>query len=143
MSEPPGHIAPSHALTAADWRAIIAQSSLLFEVISDSMRPTFAKGERVRIRPLEKDEPQFGQVVAFFHGAIVTHRYLGNGRFRGDNTLTVDRDIDPAAIIGIVSAVSRDGREVPIPPKGRLSMALNHLRLKRAKLADRLRAGAR
>lgn len=123
---------PPGALTAADWRTIIARAPLHFEVISDSMKPTFSKGDRVRIRPLENGEPRVGQVVAFLNELIVTHRYLGDGRYRGDNTLTIDNDIERDAIVGIVAAVVRDDKEIPVPTKTRLELLLIGLRLKAA-----------
>ena len=54
MNEPTETDTPGRRLNAAEWRAIISASPLEFEVISDSMRPVYRKGDRVLIRPIRE-----------------------------------------------------------------------------------------
>ncbi len=101
-------------LNAAQWRAILAHQPLLFEVTSNSMRPAFCPKEHVLIRPLETGEPKPGQILAYFQGILITHRFLGNGICRGDNALAQDPPIGPEDMVGIVAAVQRDEKLVPL-----------------------------
>ncbi len=105
---------PPARLNASQWRAVLAHSPLFFEVVSDSMSPTFRAGEHVQIRPSQQGEPQRGQVLAYFRTMLVTHRYLGDGICRGDAFLDNDAPINSEDIVGIVTHVRRSGRVLPI-----------------------------
>ena len=96
-------------LSAAHWRRILEKRSLYFDVSSSSMAPTLSAGDQVLIRPTGPGEPRRGQVVAYWRGFLVTHRYLGAGRYRGDGVLTVDPPVEAEDIVGIVVGVRRRG----------------------------------
>lgn len=116
-------------LNAAEWRSIIARVPLLFEVTSNSMAPTFFTGERVSIRPLKENEPRRGQVVAYFRGMLVTHRYVGAGICIGDNMLARDPRIETEDMVGIVDGVQRNGRVIPLGRRMTLRTRIHRVRL--------------
>lgn len=130
MSAGPPH-AEDHAawLDAAQWRRVLAEAPLLFEVMSNSMVPTFRAGERVLIRPLAEQEPRCGQVLAYLRGTLVTHRYLGGGVCRGDNALTQDSTVAPEDMVGIIAGVERNDRVLPLGDGMPLRTKLHRLRV--------------
>lgn len=119
-------------LTAEEWRSIIQAAPLFFDVASWSMRPTINKGDQVLIRPLEPGEPRPGQVLAYFRGMLVTHRYLGNGICRGDNAIECDPPIVREDMAGIVVSLKRNEIIVPLshrmPLRTHVHRALLHAR---------------
>ncbi len=121
--------APPERLTAEHWRAILAHQSLLFDVISDSMYPTFRKGEKVQIRALQPGEPLRGQIVAYWRGILFTHRFIGDGICLGDNSLKSDEPIRTEDMAGIVTAVNRGGRLVPLGRRRPWRTKIRRLRL--------------
>ena len=120
---------PPERLTADHWRAILAHQSLLFDVISDSMYPTFRKGEKVHIRALEPGEPLRGQIAAYWRGMLFTHRLMGDGICQGDNSLKLDDPIRAEDMVGIVTAVHRGGRLVPLGRRRPWRTKIRRLRL--------------
>ena len=114
-------------MTAIMWRAILARQPLLFTVTSNSMRPTFFTGERVLIRPVLPGEPSPGQVAAYFRDGLVTHRYLGGQCFRGDAFQEPDPPVAAEDVVGIVTAVERQGRQVPVMERPPLKTRLYRL----------------
>ena len=117
-------------LDAAHWRCILEKAPLLFEVLSNSMEPTFHAGERVKIRPLEENEPKRGQILAYYRGILTTHRYLGSGICRGDNMLSADPPISLEDIVGIAIAVEREGRLRPLRSRMPLASRIHRLMLR-------------
>lgn len=128
----PNEDAHDKSLDAVHWRAIIAHTPLCFDVISDSMAPTFRTGEQVMIRPLEDDEPKPGQVLAYYSGMLVTHRYLQDGVCRGDNLFHDDPVAEREQMVGIVSAVKRRGALIPLGSRMPLGSKIQRI-LKRAR----------
>ena len=117
-------------LGPAEWRDLVRQANLFFTVVSDSMRPSFRKGDEVLLVPFDAP-PRPGQVLAYFRHAdqmLVTHRYHGQGRFRGDNALAFDPPVADADIVALVAKVRRGGLEFPVPPRTPLPAQLRRLR---------------
>jgi hypothetical protein len=110
---------------------------MLFEVISDSMVPTFRRGEQVLIRELAAGEPRPGQIVAVHRGMLVTHRYLGDGRCQGDNALSVDTPFAAEAAVGVATSVVRGGRQHHLSRTLPLRTRLHRMRLQLHALKQR------
>lgn len=84
-----------------------------------SMHPFIRHGDVITISPLFDNLPRYGDVVAFVRPrtfALVVHRVVGkrDGAFiiKGDNTVHFDEPIPTASILGSVTKVERDGKEV-------------------------------
>lgn len=117
-------------LNAAQWRGVVEQVSLFFEVTSNSMAPAFRAGEHVSIRPLKDGEPRPGQILAYFHGGLITHRYTGGGVCRGDNAPAQDPPVGREDMVGIVTAVKRAGKIIPLADRIPFRTRLHRLRIR-------------
>jgi signal peptidase I len=127
---------PQRGLNAAHWRRILQEQPLRFDVISNSMAPTFRTGDKVLIRPLNPDEPKPGQILAYSRGMLVTHRYLGNGICHGDNAPYKDKPISTDDMVGIVTAVERDGQLLSLNARRPLQITIRYA-IRRARRALR------
>ena len=97
-----------------------------------SMEPTIRAGERVTIRCT--DDCQVGDVIVFvFRDQVAVHRLVAIHRRQrwlvtcGDNRTLPDEPItSEEAIVGVVTAVEREGSFVPLdgPPRRRLRGAI-------------------
>jgi signal peptidase len=90
-----------------------------FKAKGHSMSPFIKDGDVVTVSPLLPASPGIGDVVAFIHketGRLLIHRIVGrNGEsylIRGDNTLEGDGLIHKANILGFVTKVERNEKEV-------------------------------
>ena len=90
-----------------------------FEADGRSMLPLVRPGDVLSVRTLGADEPRSGDVVAVggTQGeGLLVHRVLrvrgGRALVRGDNTTVANGEFARDQIIGVVSRVERDGREV-------------------------------
>lgn len=126
-------------LNAAQWRRILDETPLFFEVTSNSMAPTFRAGDQVWIRPIQDGEPQPGQVLAYFCGRLVTHRYLGDGVCLGDNASLKDPPISRDAMVGIATQVKRRGKVVPLGTRSPLRTKIHRLLRLARRVARKLR----
>ena len=83
------------------------------------MSPFIRDGDVVIIRPLVRNLPRKGEVVAFFHQGkreLTIHRVIA-GRddsclIKGDNLSETDGWIPKANILGTAGRVERDGKQV-------------------------------
>ena len=84
-----------------------------------SMGRTLPPGSRIRIELADRPDYEVGEVVAFLaRGKIVVHRIAHLGRrgaargrllTRGDAALVPDPAVDVGSVLGVVSAIDRDG----------------------------------
>lgn len=86
-----------------------------------SMHPFIRHGDVITITPLFDNLPRYGDVVAFVPpeiSTLIVHRVVGkrDGDFliKGDNIARSDGLIPMASILGSVTKVERDGKEVYI-----------------------------
>lgn len=84
-----------------------------------SMSPFIRNGDIITISKLPGDSPGFGKAVAFIHPKTrkpIVHRIVGkNGAFcliKGDNTPEADGLVPKANILGYVSKVERNGKQI-------------------------------
>jgi SOS-response transcriptional repressor LexA len=96
-------------------------------VAGGSMHPALRGGDVVLIEPIGRCE-RGDVVVAKLEGRIVMHRVVSvaadHVRLRGDNRIECDPPIALAEVIGRVTRVERDGREMRVARAG----VLTHLR---------------
>ena len=93
--------------------------SFRFKAKGFSMSPFIKDGDVVTIFPLAGASPRLGDVVVFVHpemGRLIIHRVAGKRGdsilIRGDNTNDADGLIPKANILGRVTKVERDEKEV-------------------------------
>lgn len=112
MTNPGSEISSAEAgLDAHAWRALVAGHPVQFRVSGKSMYPTLRPGDTVQIEAKCRDSA-VGEVVVYLREErLIIHRFLGNGRYRGDGCLTVDAAVNAADMIGIVRQVERGGRQ--------------------------------
>jgi hypothetical protein len=82
-----------------------------------SMHPFIRDGDILTVSP--KPETRLGDVVAFCHpdtGKLVVHRIMarqpGGYLLRGDNATAADGLVPPEKILGLVTRVERNGKEI-------------------------------
>lgn len=92
-----------------------------FRVKGFSMSPFIKDGDAVTVSPLGGTLPGLGDVIAFRHKGtdrLVIHRVAikksGSVLTKGDNVLEADRPVSRADILGYVTKVERDGKEVSL-----------------------------
>jgi signal peptidase I len=90
-----------------------------FKAKGISMHPFIRHGDVITITPLFDNLPRYGDVVAFVRpkaSTLVVHRVVGkrDGAFiiKGDNVACSDEPIPTASILGSVTKVERDGKEI-------------------------------
>lgn len=90
-----------------------------FKAAGLSMTPSICNNDVITISPLEKIPPFVGEVVAFRHprtGRLLIHRVVrkNQGTFfiRGDSLRYTDSYIPRENILGVVTAVERQGRSL-------------------------------
>lgn len=90
-----------------------------FKARGVSMHPFIRHGDVITITPLFDNLPRYGDVVAFVRpkvSTLIVHRVVGkrDGAFliKGDNTAYFDEPVPTASILGSVTKVERDGKEV-------------------------------
>ena len=101
-------------------RAVLARGApIRFKAPGLSMHPSILDGDVVTVSPQCGREPRLGEVVAFCHPEtrkLVVHRVLarrdGGYLLRGDNVPDADGLISSQDVLGRVTRVERDGREV-------------------------------
>jgi signal peptidase I len=83
------------------------------------MYPFIRHGDVITITPLSDNLPRYGDVVAFVRPrtfALVVHRVVGKRDdaflIKGDNVACFDEPIPTASILGSVTKVERDGKEI-------------------------------
>lgn len=93
--------------------------SIRFRARGGSMAPFIRDGDVIYISPFRKGEPGLGQVAAFLQpqtGGLLVHRVVGkNGLaylIQGDNTPGKTDLVPPENLLGRVTQVERDGRQV-------------------------------
>lgn len=96
-----------------EWRAALAKTPLSVDVVDDAMAPTLRKGEKIVVEELDR-EPRKGEVIAYCREHLVARRYLGFEVYRGDRERKPDPAVHRDWIVGVVTAVRRDGHEVKI-----------------------------
>lgn len=119
------------------WRAIIREAPLPFEVTGDSMYPTLRRGDRIIIEPLDRS-PRPGEIVVFLRRQLVSHRFLGGERCRGDNFLDPDPPVPPDRIVGVARYRLRDGRQTALSRRMPLAARAHRLYLRARWIAWRL-----
>ncbi|MDO4990557.1 MAG: signal peptidase I, partial [Eubacteriales bacterium] len=56
----------------------------VYNVISGSMEPALPEGSLVLVRPVESEDVEIGDIIAFdSNGSVVTHRVVANRTFEG------------------------------------------------------------
>ena len=122
-----------------------------------SMSPFIKNGDLITVSPFKKKSIKRGLVVAFIHpetGYLVVHRVINRRKndcvVKGDNRFETDGYVPLKNIIGYVSSVEREGRQISLglgPERGIISFFfskrityffitlikkfLNHIRKKR------------
>ncbi len=113
---------------------------LRFQANGFSMAPFIRDNDIITIAPLSQRRNLLGMPVAFVHPGtkkLIVHRIIGcsRGRYhaKGDNSCCPDGFIRRADIIGVVSAVEREGRRllVGLGPERILISWLNRFHLLR------------
>lgn len=122
-----------------------------FTARGGSMRPSIRDGDAVTVSPLAGIPPVEGEVAAFKHphsGRLFIHRVIKRTedgvRTRGDNLNIPDPVIPHPLVLGVVSAVERNGRSRPWPGRGtgrwsRLRLRLILIRINWRRRLKRLR----
>ena len=103
------------AFTPELWQGLVASSPTRLRVTSDSMTPTLNRGETIELGPVPSLLMPGDILVYQRDEGLVVHRYLGQGRFQGDNAERADPRVARQHIVGIARAVLRDDRLHPIP----------------------------
>lgn len=95
-----------------------------FRATGDSMNPTIACGEYVRVEPCSGTEVRRGDVLLIDAArGLTAHRLVrirraGGGPIslitRGDNSLRNDSPVAPSSVLGRVTAVERGGALAPV-----------------------------
>lgn len=126
-------------------RAVLERhTAFRFRARGSSMYPFIRDSDIVTISPLGERIPQPGDVVAFLRmpsGRLVVHRVTtrqGIGLLaQGDGLAESDGVVSHDDVIGIVSRVERQGREVRLGlgPERRVIGALQHLGLLQSTLS--------
>ena len=93
-----------------------------FTARGGSMHPSIRSGDRVTVSPLSGTPPSKGEVAAFRHpdsGRLLVHRVFKTGgggiQTRGDNLRIPDPPVAEESVLGVVTAVERNGRALPWP----------------------------
>ena len=88
-----------------------------FKAAGLSMTPSICNNDVITVSPLEKIPPFVGEVVAFRHprtGRLLIHRVVRKKQdtffIRGDRLRYTDSHIPRENILGVVTAVERQGR---------------------------------
>jgi len=92
-------------------------AALRFKAAGSSMTPAICNNDVITISPLEEIPPFVGEVVAFHHprtDRLLIHRVVrkkqGTFNIRGDSLRYTDSHIPRVNILGVVTAVERQGR---------------------------------
>lgn len=95
-----------------------------FKAAGLSMTPSICNNDVITISPLEEIPPFVGEVVAFRHprtNRLLIHRVVrkkhGTFFIRGDSLRQIDSHIPRENILGIVTAVERQGRALFWPDR--------------------------
>lgn len=157
----PDDVSQTHGpglLTALVESSLAQGAEASFAVDGRSMMPLVRPGDVVRLRRCADGDVRAGDVVALRgrpEGGLLVHRVVrarhGRLSVRGDNTTAGNGDFSCEEILGVVSAVERDGREVwfgagrwgplmaPAVRSGAVNLANRLLGLKFRRAASRLR----
>ena len=88
-----------------------------FRATGYSMTPTIRDQDIVVISPLKHLPPRKGEIVAFRHPGnqqLTIHRFIGSrgslALCRGDNRDIADDPVPLAEIIGVITAIQRNGK---------------------------------
>lgn len=123
------------ALTSQPFDDLLISGEVLLELMRDildrgidfrfrarglSMSPFIKDGDFISVSPVSKVKPSIGKVVAFVQpvsGSLIVHRVVGSRGtaflIQGDNTGgKVDGLFQPEEILGCVTGVERNGRQV-------------------------------
>ena len=106
-------------------RAVHEQGAAFrFKAAGWSMTPAICNNDVITISPLEKISPFVGEVVAFRHprtGGLLVHRVVrkkpGTFDIRGDSLRYTDAHIPRENILGVITAVERQGRRLFWPDR--------------------------
>jgi len=97
-----------------------------FKAAGLSMTPTICNHDVITISPLEEISPSVGEVVAFRHprtDSLLVHRVVRKKQdtffIRGDSLRYTDAHIPRENILGVVTAVERQGRVLFWPDRFR------------------------
>jgi len=127
--------------------------SVRFRAPGCSMYPTIRNGDAITVVPLGRSPIRVGEVVLYRKGpAAIAHRVIRvqsiAGRaaglvLRGDAAQSSDGPIEPAQVLGRISAIERDGRTVHLDRMGpswsrALGYALRLTREARTRIVDRM-----
>jgi signal peptidase I len=101
-------------------RAVLDKGApVRFRAKGFSMSPFIKNEDVVTLSPLQNASPGMGDVIAFVlqgKGKLCVHRVVGRkGDFyvtKGDNTSEADESVPRENILGFVTRVERDGKEV-------------------------------
>lgn len=99
-------------------------ASFRFKAAGLSMTPSICNNDVITVSPLEKIPPFVGEVVAFRHsrtGRLLIHRVIRRKQntffIRGDRLRYTDPYIPRENILGVVTAVERQGRRLFWPDR--------------------------
>jgi hypothetical protein len=114
------------ALVSAGWRPLVTEivreridagEPTWLPVRGRSMRPLLASGSRILVVPAAR--VRFGDLVAYeCEGTVVCHRMIGRRGarllIRADHRGAGPEHVRPAQILGVVTALERDGAVVDL-----------------------------
>jgi signal peptidase I len=103
-------------------------------VAGSSMVPALWPGDALIVRALELAEPSRGDLLLFVRdGRLCTHRLVDRLDHalitRGDAAPQCDPPVAASDVLGTVTSIVRDGREIPLslsPGRRMLSFAIRH-----------------
>lgn len=105
----------SRVFTPELWQGLVSTAPTRLRITSDSMAPTLVAGEIIELGPVPALSRPGDILVYQRDEQLVVHRYLGFGRFQGDNSPKPDAPVPAKAIVGIVSGVIRNNQLYKIP----------------------------
>lgn len=124
------------ALVSAGWRPLVTEivrervdagEPTWLPVRGRSMRPLLTSGSRILVAPAAR--VRFGDLLAYeCEGSIVCHRMIGRRGahllIRADHRGAGPEHVRPAQILGVVTALERDGAVVDLTRPARRAQAV-------------------
>jgi len=103
--------------------ALESETPVQLRVTSHSMAPLIQQGDAVRVEAVPRHGPRRGDIVVIKTGRdLLTHRLVQMGASqwytKGDNCAAPDAPVPPARVLGRVTALIREDREISLQTRG-------------------------
>lgn len=103
--------------------------SVVFHVSGNSMLPFLKHGEKILLCPLKSDSPTVGEIILSRSSyGIVLHRVvrIKNGKIwlAGDGNLAQHEIVEKDQLLGVMTAVIRNGKNVYLDTKSKKILGL-------------------